>query len=104
MKGLQHIPTRHRSASRTMPSSREQALAELTYLEHESARLERRLKILNCQRLQVEARLRQGQERIALLGRLLYQAEAHGQPAAADPEFGGGQDNSATWREVQLEY
>lgn len=73
IKGVSSIPTRHRAKDRSAPRNRAAGLAELTYLEHEKARLERKLQVLTQHQERSETQLVQVQQRIDLLTGLLYE-------------------------------
>ena len=81
IKGLSHIPTRHRANSRSAPRTRAAGLAELTYLEHEQAQLERRRQMQAGCQARSAGQLGQVQQRIDLLTRLLYE-QGSDQPRA----------------------
>ena len=104
IKGLNHIPTLQRRGPRSVPRGREAALAELIHLEHEKARLERKLESLTNGQKQTEHRLSQVQGRIALLERAQYDAPADQPAASADNGSGDGAPEPASWREIPLEY
>ena len=104
IKGLRHLPTLQRLANRLAPRNREAALAELTHLEHERARLERELKSLAHNQQQMEHHLSQVQARIALLERGRYEALADPPSDSGGNGSGGGGPEPAARREIPLEY
>jgi len=99
-KGMRDIPTIQGLNSRSVPDTRQQAATELARLEHEKARLERNLKMWINNQKKTEGRLRQVEERIALLKPVLgYGSEGSGEQRTADD---GRKDKD--WREITLEY
>src|SRR5689334_12619267 len=66
-KGMRQITTIQGLRSRSVPSSREQIMAELSRLEHEKARLEREQKIWLANQQKTGERLRATEDRIELL-------------------------------------
>ncbi len=110
MKGMRDIPTIQGLKHRGVPASREQAVSELARLEHEKARLQRELHMWMENQQKTEGRLRQVEERLALLEQALNPpaAEAPSEHARAGTSHAqrsdGDEEGSRGWREVRLEY
>ena len=97
IKGLDHIPKPLEGiASRTAPRSRAQVLSELSSLQRQQERLEKKLKVWINNQKQTECDLRRVQQRRAFLEGLLDRA-----PADKTSEDGGGR-KAATRREIPL--
>jgi phage portal protein BeeE len=110
VRGMRDIPTIQGLRHRAMPGNREQAVSELARLEHEKARLERELKIWISNQQKTEGRLRQVEERLALLEQMLNPPVAAGSTKHAEVRRSrtdkpdGGEGETQGWREVPLEY
>lgn len=96
IRSMRDIPTIQGLRNRSVPGSREQIMSELARLEHEKARLHRELDIWIANQKKTEDRLRQVQERVALLQKVMDES---------DPRH-KAEDETDTdrWREVSLEY
>jgi hypothetical protein len=109
VRSMRDIPTIQGLRSRSVPASREQAVAEMARMEHEKARLERELEMWLGNQRNAEKRLRQVEERLAGLEQILNPSDgddATKRPAHRKPTEGtdGGEDQVRTWREIPLEY
>jgi hypothetical protein len=109
VRGMRDIPTVQGLRSRSIPASREQAVAEVARMEHEKARLERELDIWLGNQRNTEKRLRQVEERLAGLEQILNPPDGDGatkRPARHVPteRTDGGEEEVRRWREIPLEY
>jgi peptidoglycan hydrolase CwlO-like protein len=109
VRGMRDVPTIQGLRHRSLPDTREQAVAEFARLEHEKARLERELNMWVSNQQKTESRLRQVEERLALLEQIMNppaaedtakRTAAHRSPTKEDSDEGAAQG----WREVSLEY
>jgi len=109
-KGMRDIPTIQGLNSRSVPDTRQQAATELARLEHEKARLERNLKMWINNQKKTEGRLRQVEERLALVQQVLVLPAADGSPKCVQArrslseESNGSEGKGQGWREITLEY
>jgi len=117
-RGMRDIPTIQGLSSRSVPDTRPQAATELARLEPEKARLERELKMWVNNQKKTEDRLRQVEERLALVRQVLIPPDAEGstKPVRSVAEgrarvrrspaekADGGEDEAQEWREIPLEY
>ncbi|MDO8589340.1 MAG: hypothetical protein Q7T82_20140 [Armatimonadota bacterium] len=104
VKSLRDIRTLRGQVHGIGAKTRAQAVAELAYLEHEKARLERESKIWIANQTQMESRLQSVRRRIGQVQAMLDETPAD--PGAARnrrPKTGGGQPR-ASCCEVPLEY
>jgi septal ring factor EnvC (AmiA/AmiB activator) len=108
VRGMRDVPSIQGLRQRSLPDTREQAVAELARLEHEKARLERELNMWVSNQQKTKTRLRQVEERLALLDQILNPPAADGtaKRAAACRSLTeeGGEGPAQGWREVSLEY
>jgi predicted nucleic acid-binding Zn-ribbon protein len=109
VRSMRDIPTVQGLRNRSVPASREQAVAEVARLEHEKARLERELDIWLVNQRNTEKRLRQVEERLAGLEQTLNPPDSDGatkrQVRRTPTETaGGGEEEIQKWREIPLEY
>ena len=102
VKGMRHLSTLHRN-DRSVPRSRAAGLAELTYLEQERARLERKLKALAEQQVKSVRLLDQVQQRTALVQGVVYQ-EAAAPSARPAPRTRLASPAPPRHKEISLEY
>lgn len=104
LRGMRDIPTIQGIRNRSVPATQEQAMTELTRLEHEKARLERELSIWLANQKKTEGRLQQLQERVTLLQNVMDELP----PKRRGPDTGSEQleddAGKSNWREVPLEY
>lgn len=104
LRGMRDIPTIQGIRNHSVPATREQAMTELTRLEHEKARLERELSIWLANQKKTEGRLQQLQERVTLLQNVMDELP----PKRHRPDTGSEQleddAGKSNWREVPLEY
>lgn len=108
-KGMRDIPTIQGLRHRSLPTTREQTVAELARLEHEKVRLKRELDIWIGNQKQTEGRLRQVEERLALLQQILDPPAAEGSTKrrvrrSPTGEAGSGEGEAQGWQEIPLEY
>jgi hypothetical protein len=109
--GMRDIPTIQGLRNQSMPTTREQAVAEVARMEHEKARLQRELGIWLGNQEKTQNRLRQVEERLTRLQEMLDPpadtGPAHGQgrrSQAGPADDDEGEDKTHTWREISLEY
>jgi hypothetical protein len=102
VKGMRHLSTLHRN-DRTVPRNRTAGLAELTYLEQERSRLERKLQSLTEQQGKAAQLFAQVQERIALVQGVLYADGSAPSPSAPRPRTRPSGARPAH-KEISLEY
>ncbi len=104
LRGMRDIPTIQGIRNSSVPATREQAMTELTRLEHEKARLERELGMWLVNQKKTEGRLQQLQERVTLLQNVMDELP----PKIRRPDTGSEQleddAGKSNWREVPLEY
>jgi len=109
-KGMREIPTIQGLNSRSVPDNRQQAATELTRLEHEKARLERNLEMWINNQKRTEGRLREVEERVALVQQVLAPPAADGSTECVQArqslraEGNGSEGEVQGWREITLEY
>jgi len=110
-RGMRNIPTIQGLRHRSLPTSREQTVAELARLEHEKARLNRELKLWIDHQKRTEGQLQQVEERLALLQQILEPPAADDSPrrtkkARRSPTENGdtGEGEDQGWQEIRLEY
>jgi len=108
-KGMRHITTIQGLRSRSIPSNREQIMAELSPLEHEKARLEREQKIWIENQQKTGERLRATEDRIDLLRGAFEQmvevrADRKATSRTSSLTRDEGDDSATEWQTVVLEY
>jgi hypothetical protein len=110
-RGMRNIPTIQGLRHRSLPTSREQTVAELARLEHEKARLNRELKLWIDHQKRTQSQLQQVEERLTLLQQILEPPAADDSPKRAQKarrlptEKGdGGEGEAQGWQEIRLEY
>jgi predicted nucleic acid-binding Zn-ribbon protein len=96
-KGMRDIPTIQGLRNRSVPSNREQIVSELARLEHEKARLEREISIWVSNQKKTESRLKQAQDRIDLLQKIMDETDPRRKPEENVSEPG-------KWQEFPMEY
>jgi chromosome segregation ATPase len=102
-KGMREIKTARGIAGRAGASSHEQARTELTWLEHERARLQRELEVWRQNGQRVEGQLQRVEARLAELRTLT--AEGAPPPRPAQPSRRPERDEPAPgWSLFTLEY
>jgi predicted nucleic acid-binding Zn-ribbon protein len=109
VRGMRDIPTVQGLRSRSIPASREQAVAEVARMEHEKARLERELDIWLGNQRNTEKRLRQVEERLAGLEQILNPPDSDGATKrqirrTLTERTDGDEEDARKWREIPLEY
>jgi hypothetical protein len=109
VRGMRDIPTIQGLRNRSLPASREQAVAEVARMEHEKARLERELAIWLGNQRNTEKRLLQVEERLVSLEQILNPPDGDGatkRPVRRTPteRTEGGEEEVRKWREIPLEY
>jgi hypothetical protein len=102
VKGMRNLSTLHRN-DRSVPRNRTAGLAELTYLEQERSRLERKLQFLTEQQAKTAQLLAQVQQRTSLVQGVLYQDGAEPSPVASRPRPRPSAASPAR-KEISLEY
>jgi septal ring factor EnvC (AmiA/AmiB activator) len=109
-RGMRNIPTIQGLRHRSLPTTREQAVAEVARLEHEKARLNRELNLWIDHQKRTEGQLQQVEERLAILQQILDETAAEGSTKRARArrsriERGNsGEGETQGWREISLEY
>jgi len=109
MRGMRDIPTIEGLRHRSLPTTREQTVADVARLEHEKARLNRELNLWLEHQKRTEKQLRQVEERLALLQQILDPLPDEGatrpvrRPSPA-PEADSGEGEARGWQEISLEY
>jgi hypothetical protein len=115
-RGMRDIPTIQGLRHHSLPTTREQTVAEVARLEHEKSRLERELNMWLENQKKTESRLQHVRERLTLLQQLLEPPIAACDPQADDStklsrtrrssakETNSGQGDGQAWREIPWEY
>lgn len=115
IKSMRDIPTIQGLRHRSLPTTREQTVAEVARLEHEKARLGRELNLWTDHQKRTEDQLRQVEERLTILQQILDQTadddstkpsgrgrvKARRSPAE---KANSGEGETQGWREITLEY
>ena len=115
LRGMRNIPTIQGLRHRSLPTTREQVVAELARLEHEKVRLKRELNLWIDHQKRTEGQLQRVEERLAILQEIMDQTadDDSAKPSSqrrtktrrsptekADSREGEAQ----SWREIPLEY
>jgi septal ring factor EnvC (AmiA/AmiB activator) len=109
-RGMRNIPTIQALRHRSLPATREQAVAEVARLEHEKARLNRELNLWSDHQRRTEGQLQQVEERLAALQQILDETATEGSTKRAKArrsrtERGDSSEGEAQgWQEIPLEY
>jgi septal ring factor EnvC (AmiA/AmiB activator) len=115
-RGMRDIPTIQGLRHCSLPTTREQTVAEVARLEHERARLERELDMWLENQKKTESRLQHVQERLSYLQQVLEPPIAVCDPQADDStklsgtrrssaaETNRGEGDGQGWREIQWGY
>ncbi|NTU78727.1 MAG: hypothetical protein HGA45_04890 [Chloroflexales bacterium] len=106
-RGMRELTTIQGLSGRTVPSSREQIVAEQSRLEHERARLERELLMWQENERRTNERLNAALERLAMLTAACAQSEGapEARPAQRPAQRLADESEPATeWHEIVLEY
>jgi hypothetical protein len=114
VRGMRDVPGPQSVVNRKQANSREQAVTDLTRLEHEKARLERELSVWTSKQETTSRRLEQITGQLEILQNSLYASVAADHPAG---RAGSGSESKGraagsvdvpekekTWREIPLEY
>jgi hypothetical protein len=114
VRGMRDVPGPQSVANRKQANTREQAVTDLTRLEHEKARLERELSVWTTKAEATSHRLEQIRGQLEALQNSLYGAETASPPASRARSNGSSLSRSAndteapeqekTWREIPMEY
>jgi chromosome segregation ATPase len=115
VRGMRNIPTIQGLRHRSLPTSREQTVAEVARLEHEKARLKRELNLWTDHQKRTEDQLQQVEERLAILQEMMDQTadDDSAKPSSQRrtktrrslAEKGDSREGEAqSWREIPLEY
>jgi predicted nuclease with TOPRIM domain len=115
LKGMREIPTIQGLHHHSLPTTREQTVAELARLEHEKARLNRELNLWLEHQKRTEKQLQQVEDRLDILHQLMDQSttersmkpsgrgRARGRRSPTENgDMGEGEDQG--WQEIRLEY
>ena len=114
-RGMRNIPTIQGLRHRSLPTTREQTVAELARLEHEKVRLKRELKLWIDHQKRTQGQLQQVEERLAILQQMMDQtadddstkpsAQRRTKTRRSPTEKGDSREGEAqSWREIPLEY
>ncbi len=114
-RGMRDIPTIQGLRHRSLPTSREQTVAEVARLEHEKSRLKRELNLWIGHQKRTESQLQQVEERLAVLQQILDQPADDDQTEPSDrrrpkvrrspaEEADSGEDKVQEWKKITLEY
>jgi septal ring factor EnvC (AmiA/AmiB activator) len=109
-RGMRDIPTIQALRHRSLPTTREQTVAEVARLEHEKARLNRELNLWIDHQKRTEGQLQQVEERLAILQQILDETAAEGSTKRAKArrartERGDSSEGEERgWQEIPLEY
>jgi chromosome segregation ATPase len=113
--GMRDIPTIQALRHRSLPTTREQTVAEIARLEHEKARLKRELNLWLEHQERTEKQLQQVEDRLDILHQIMDQAtderstkpsgrgRARGRRSATE-EADSDEGEARGWREISLEY
>lgn len=114
VRGMRDVPGPQSVANRKQANTREQAVTDLTRLEHEKARLERELSVWTTKAEATSRRLEQIRGQLEALQNSLYGSVTASPPAGRARSNGGSAGNGTddaetvaqekTWREIPLEY
>lgn len=108
VRSMRDIPSLQGLRNRSVPASRQQAVAEVARMEHEKARLERELEIWLGNQRNTERRLRQVEERLAGLEQVLHPPDGDGatkcQVRRTPTERTDGGEEVRKWQEITLQY
>jgi chromosome segregation ATPase len=116
LRGMRDIPTIQGLRHRSLPTTREQAVAEVARLEHEKARLKRELNLWLEHQERTEKQLQQVEERLIILQQILDETadddstkpsgrgRAKGRRRSATKEANNDEGEALGWREIPLEY
>ena len=106
-RGMRDIPTIQGLRHRSLPTTREQAVAEVARLEHEKARLKRELNLWTDHQKKTEGQLQQVEERLVILQQIMDRTDDDdsARPSGRRREKAGRDEGEAQgWREITLEY
>lgn len=109
-RGMRELMTIQGLAGRTVPSSREQVVAEQARLEHERARLEREQQMWRDNEQRTGERLAAVNERLAMLAAVCAKDDVETGRAAAAPTARATRrgdepaEPATAWHEIVLEY
>jgi septal ring factor EnvC (AmiA/AmiB activator) len=115
LRGMRDIPTIQMLRHRSLPTTREQTVAELARLEHEKARLKRELNLWLEHQERTEKQLQQVEDRLDILHQIMDQSSTErstkpeGQGRAQGRRSATGKADSSEgeergWQEISLEY
>ncbi|MGA9351840.1 MAG: hypothetical protein WBW48_23975 [Anaerolineae bacterium] len=115
VKSMRDIPTIQGLRHRSLPTTREQAVAEVARMEHEKARLKRELNLWINHQKRTEGQLQQVEERLTILQQILGQTaeddstkpsgRGRARVRQSRTEKGdSGEGEAQSWREIPLEY
>jgi septal ring factor EnvC (AmiA/AmiB activator) len=116
LRGMRDIPTIQGLRHRSLPTTREQTVAEVARLEHEKVRLQRELNLWLEHQERTEKQLQQVEDRLDILHQIMDQSATERSTKPSDRGRAKGRRRSATeeadsdegealgWREIPLEY
>jgi hypothetical protein len=103
-RGAREIRGVHSLRKRAGPRSRAQVVAELAYLEHERAKLERESDLWCGNHEKAQVKLRLAHDRMDSLRSMLDEQVSRGSSRPAHGRPLGHRDAASKWREMTLEY
>ncbi len=110
LRGMRDIPTIQMLRHRSLPTTREQTVAELARLEHEKARLKRELNLWLEHQERTEKQLQQVEDRLDILHQIMDQSSTErstkpaGRRRAPGRKADSGEGEAQGWQEIPLEY
>jgi hypothetical protein len=115
VRGMRDVPTIQGLRHRSLPTTREQTVAEVARLEHEKARLQRELNLWLDHQRKTEGQLQQVEERLIILQQILDQMDGDGSTTSsgqgrakgrrsATDKADSGEGAAQGWQEIPLEY
>jgi septal ring factor EnvC (AmiA/AmiB activator) len=110
LRGMRDIPTIQMLRHRSLPTTREQTVAEVARLEHEKARLKRELNLWFEHQERTEKHLQQVEDRLDALHQIMDQSTTErstrpaGRGRAQDRKADSGEGEERGWQEISLEY
>jgi septal ring factor EnvC (AmiA/AmiB activator) len=110
LRGMRDIPTIQMLRHHSLPTTREQTVAEVARLEHEKARLKRELNLWLEHQERTEKQLQQVEDRLDALHQIMDQSTTErstrpaGRGRAPGREADSGEGEERGWQEISLEY
>jgi septal ring factor EnvC (AmiA/AmiB activator) len=115
LRGMRDIPTIQGLRHRSLPTTREQTVAEIARLEHEKARLTRELNLWLEHQERTEKQLQQVEDRLDILHQIMDETtiERSTKPSGRERakarrsqtgKSNNGEEGEQEWQEITLEY